>query len=178
MTNVENITPRFDDENIQWFLSFRLKEIITEQFLKWIISTTNGNINSTSNKQKKTITLRDYQTKAIKSLLESDTSRKQCIMPCGTGKTIVMLYYLLKKIKSQTKKKILFLFPSLQLINQIYQAFVDYVGTTCKTLCICSQMDKVTLTQDEEINDKNAIDIYNEFIKVSNFPFTTDINKI
>eukprot|EP01084_Bolivina_argentea_P157649 274700_1 len=203
MTNVENITPRFHDENIEWFLSIHLKEIINKQFLRWIISTTNRNTNS--DRQRKIIKLRDYQKTAAKLLLESHIPRMQCIMPCGTGKTIVMFYYLLETIKAETQMKILFLFPSLQLINQIYQAFVEYFGTQYKTLCICSQMDKITLTQGEQTNDNNANDIFNdicsqmdkititqgqrtndnnandifnEFIQISDVPFTTDVNKI
>eukprot|EP01084_Bolivina_argentea_P157652 274706_1 len=107
-------------------------------------SNTNKNNN---NKQTGKIILRDYQKQAVKSL-KCDKSRMQCIMPCGTGKTIVMLDYLLRKcMQSKVTLKIVILVPSLQLINQIYQAFVEYFGTQYKTLCICSQMDKITLTQ-------------------------------
>eukprot|EP01084_Bolivina_argentea_P292141 502186_1 len=48
------------------------------------------------------IILRYYQKEAINALLEIDDTRMQCIMPCGTGKTIVMLNYLLRQcIKSR-----------------------------------------------------------------------------
>ena len=48
--------------------------------------------------------------------MNDHTKRKKVIMACGTGKTIIMIKYL-EKIKS---KKVIILFPSLQLISQVY----------------------------------------------------------
>eukprot|EP01084_Bolivina_argentea_P274027 466928_1 len=42
MTNVDNITPRFEEDDIvEWFLSYHLKEEITKRFLQWIIKPNN-----------------------------------------------------------------------------------------------------------------------------------------
>eukprot|EP01084_Bolivina_argentea_P157651 274704_1 len=191
MTNVENITPGFEDSNFEWFLAHNLKEDITQQFLQTIITPNNINSNTntnnnrntnTNNNRNKRKTARDYQKAAVNSLLRLDKSRMQCIMPCGTGKTFVCLQYVRQIIdKSQYKMKILTLLPSLQLINQMYQEFIKYNGASYKnkTLCICSDMDRVTLTQDEQIDDDNAQQIFNEFMNTFfKVPYTTDKNKI
>eukprot|EP01084_Bolivina_argentea_P269526 458098_1 len=136
------------------------------------------------NKPNQQIELRPYQIEAIELLLNRNKSRMQCIMACGTGKTFVMLHYLFKIIydKSQSNQYILFLLPSLQLINQIYQSFVNYFGATQKTLCLCSQMDRVALTQnevDEQIDEQNANEILDEFLKeFLKVPYTTNPDEI
>eukprot|EP01084_Bolivina_argentea_P026395 49092_1 len=185
MTNVENITPRFNDENIKWFLSINLKKIINKTFLEWIIKPINS-INNNKNNHGKSIKqfkLRYYQKDAINALLMNE-SRAQCIMPCGTGKTFVILNYLKEIIsKSQSKQKVLLLCPSLLLLDQIYIWFKNCFGKSSKykTLCICSQMDGKTLIQDdndEKMDNDQLNEALNEFKQLSDVTYTTDVNEI
>ena len=168
-TNVKYITPRFDKiDNLKWSVRSDLLEYVTDDLLDFI----KGELSKKDKvKTVKVKQLRDYQVEAVKKLTKSNEKKMQCIMACGTGKTVVMMEYV--KQNNFKTKKILFLFPSLQLINQIYKRFVSYVGSP-NILCICSDLDTKSLTEGEADSEEEK-DIYNEFLaRDTKKIFTTD----
>ncbi len=86
--------------------------------------------------------LRDepYQQKAISDVIagfETD-NMGQLIMACGSGKTLTAL-----QIKEKMEfNKVLYLVPSLNLINQSLNEWVTYSSNHFKAVCVCS--DKST----------------------------------
>jgi len=175
VTNVKRITPTFNKiQNLKWILNNTLNQKINKDALNNILNSLLTLIKPPI-KEIKNIELRSYQQEAINALINNNDPNKKCIMACGTGKTIVMLEYINKK--GLNNKKILFLFPSLHLINQIYKNFMNKFRTK-NILCICSQMDKLTLTQNEA-NEERAEELLNNFLALdTEKKFTTDINII
>lgn len=161
-TNVRNITPRFNNiDNLKWSVRQQLLQHVTDELIEYILA---DDIEKHVREREDTTIkkLRYYQQEAVDILLHDTSTAKQCIMACGTGKTVIMFEYL--KMNGLRNKKILFMFPSLQLISQVYKRFIDYVGKT-NILCICSQMDKASLTCGEATNDSEDERIYNEFLQ-------------
>ena len=175
VTNVKRITPTFNKiQNLKWILNNTLNQKINKDTLNNILNSLSTIIKPPI-KEIKNIELRSYQQEAVNNLLTNQDKNKKCIMACGTGKTIVMLEYINKK--GLNNKKILFLFPSLHLINQIYKNFINKFNNK-NILCICSQMDKLTLTQNEA-NEERAEELLNNFLALdTEKKFTTDINII
>jgi len=175
VSNVKRITPTFNKiQNLKWILNNTLSQKINKDTLNSILNTLSTIIKPPI-KEIKNMELRNYQIEAVNALINNDEPNKKCIMACGTGKTIVMLEYINKK--GLNNKKILFLFPSLHLINQIYKNFMNKFNNK-NVLCICSQMDRLTLTQNEA-NDERAEQLLNNFIALDvEKKFTTDINII
>lgn len=171
VTNVNNINRYHAKSSIKWITRILLEPIINLNFIDYILG---HEQNIKHNNVETPITnLRYYQNDAITNLMTSTESNKKCIMACGTGKTIVMMNY----IKQKNSDKILILLPSLQLISQFYKKIVANLPKR-QILCICSQMDKISLTCGEEINDKRADDILNEFLALDSTCYTTDIKII
>lgn len=174
-SNVNKITFGFSKSNIKWHLNKELTKVINSKLVKTMIDDL-SKIKDIIKPIAKSIVLRDYQNNAVNILLNDKTSRKQCIMPCGTGKTIVMLDYLTKKDISN--KKVVILFPSLQLVNQTYELLTTQLNKA-NIMCICSQLDSINLTCGENNNNEEAIKLYEEYLASDyNHVFTTDITII
>ena len=93
MTNVKNPTKykikvRNNIINVRWMMRDCFKSI-DEEFFNGIIKDKPIRKEIINNK----IVLRDYQVEAIKSLKASKDKNKQCIMACGTGKSVIMIEY-------------------------------------------------------------------------------------
>lgn len=174
-TNVDNITPKFSNiNNLKWYTRNDLIKDINNDFLVFM----NDYLKDKKivQKFKKEKEVREYQQKAIKALISCNEPNKQCIMACGTGKTHIMFEYI-KKVNNKVDK-IVMLFPSLQLINQVYKRLRKNIPEIRNILCICSQMDKESFTCGEA-TDSEADDILNEFLaKDIKKIYTTDIKQI
>jgi len=75
--------------------------------------------------------LRPYQVQAIKALQEAAKDGKQRFlfeMATGTGKTLVSAAVIKLFLKSGNARRILFLVDRLELEDQAYKAFVQYLG--------------------------------------------------
>lgn len=83
-----------------------------------------------------TKTPRPYQQDAIDNVIKGfqDHSRGQMIMPCGTGKTLISLW-IYEALKS---KRTIILFPSLSLLRQTKNEWVENSKEAFKYLCVCS----------------------------------------
>src|SRR3990167_4325040 len=95
-----------------------------------------------------TITLDEYQFKAIQSVKDTFKHHKRCLLKmfCGTGKTRIMFHFVL-----ETHNKIILVFPSLLLIDQFnldYTLGKDWIDRTKKysKMNVCSK--------DESANEK------------------------
>jgi superfamily II DNA or RNA helicase len=176
-TNVKNITPHHDDiYNLKWITRSQLVNFINNDIIDYIL--TDKIIGKQINTHIDKIVLRDYQKDAINSLINNNDSRQCCFMACGTGKTLIMFEYM-DRINI-VGKKMLIMVPSLDLMDQTYKKFVRYNATNknANILCICSEMDKTTLTCGEGTDSDND-NIYNEFLALdTNKIYTTDINNI
>ena len=168
-TNVKQITKYFANEDIKWITNARLQKIINSNFIDYILdSTALAPIKKDGDEKIKK--LRYYQKNAVNALIKSKDRDKQCIMFCGTGKTIVMIEY----IKRKTPDRVVVLMPSLHLISQFYKRLMsNFPGQNI--LCICSQMDKESLTCGEETDSEDANYILKEFIALDvDTKYTTD----
>ena len=156
-TNVKQITKYFIDDNIKWITYTGLSNIINNDFIDFIV---NHTTNTTYvNEPQKINNLRYYQKEALVKLRNSNERNKQCIMFCGTGKSITMIDY----IRLKKAKKVVILMPSLHLVSQFYKN-INANYHKQNILCICSQMDKESLTCGEENNSEEADQILKEFI--------------
>lgn len=165
-TNVQQITKYFSENNLKWIIEPSLKKIVTKSFIKFILHFEKEQIINPILPIKK---LRNYQIEALNALSKSTDKNKQCIMFCGTGKSIVMIEY----IKKVNVDKAVVLMPSLQLISQFYKNLsINYPNQNI--LCICSQLDSNSLTCGEATAEQNKA-IFNDFINhdVDNL-FTTN----
>ena len=171
VTNVKNKTKYIQETyDLKWILRKDLDEIINRDFINFIINEIQ--FKQIIQKQEKFI-LRKCQEDALKTLTSSKLTKKQCIMFCGTGKSIVMIEY----IKLKNLDRVVVLMPSLQLISQFYNNLKQYVKTPI--LCICSKFDRSSLTGDE-VNDKEGNDLLVEYLKLekNNITYTTKPNII
>lgn len=169
-TNVNNITKYHSDNILKWFTRLTLDKIITPNMINFILKKTDV-VEKIVNVPIKE--LRDYQKEAVQCLLQSTNANKKCIMACGTGKSIVMIEY----IKQKNVNKVVVLLPSLHLVSQFYRALLANMPKS-DILCICSQMDSISLTCGEEPDNKKADDILNEFKALDDTLYTTDIDEI
>lgn len=171
-TNVNKITAYHLESNLKWITRLTLEKAINEEFINYIIDD-ESNIIITDAMEKPITQLRYYQQEAITKLFESHYPNKKCIMACGTGKSVIMVEY----IKRKNSNRIAILLPSLQLISQFYKKLsVNIVDR--EILCICSQMDKTTLTCGEETNEIDAENTLNEFLALDETIYTTNPNII
>ena len=162
ITNVIKSTKYHDINNVKWLTRGKLKHTFNKEFFNFILTDEKQAILE----EKFVIKLRDYQEEALTKLTESIDTNIQCILACGTGKSIIMLEY------SKKFNKILILLPSLQLISQFYKKISsmtkDKNMPNKKVLCICSDMDKDCFSCGEA-NDKVAMEIMQEFIRNDDF---------
>ena len=171
-TNTTKVNPTFNinpkhKKIITWYTKDQFYNITDTNFINFIKQELFADIQQEVIKVPKN--LRYYQIDAVNSLLESNDRNKQIIMPCSSGKTLVMMDYI-RRIG--LNNKILLLFPNLNLINQMYKKLNIYLNNP-NLLCICSQFDanqlilydrslynNIYTTEPEEINrrmNKNII---------------------
>ena len=108
---------------------------------------------------------RPHQENALKNITKGwgNNNKGKVIMACGTGKTLVGLWAS-EELKS---KNTLVLLPSLSLVNQIANEWLQNCNTSISPLFVCS--DK-TVTRGADQYIHNTSDL--------GFPVTTDPNEI
>ena len=114
------------------------------------------------------IKLRDYQDNAVYEITKCINSNNKCIvkMFCGTGKTTIMLYYVL----IENYKFSVFVFPSIALITQFNKDYLQNKdwNITANTMSICSK-DEVSTTSSIE----NSL-FTTDSVKISQFLSNND----
>ncbi len=120
-------------------------------------------------KQPKTV--REHQHAAIKSFHEhfQNQDRGRLIMACGTGKTFTAL----KIMEQQTNGKglVLFLVPSIALLNQALIAWMTDTTMTIQPICVCSDAKASRKREQKEDSDEMAV------VDLAR-PATTDVNSV
>lgn len=95
---------------------------------------------------------RDHQKKAMECAKKHfmEHNRGKLIMACGTGKT----YTSLKIVEQETNKKglVLFLVPSIALLDQGLNSWMADTSATIKPICICSDSKASKLNEDIDIS--------------------------
>jgi predicted helicase len=87
------------------------------------------------------IALRPHQVAAIEATITGLTKndRGQLVMACGTGKTITAI----KLAEASAAERVLVLVPSLSLLAQTYQEWLQHSAIPFRTVAVCSD-DSVT----------------------------------
>lgn len=102
--------------------------------------------------------LRDYQEDAVKKALEyyKNHDRGKLIMACGTGKTFTSL----KIAEACLGKKgfVLFVVPSISLLSQSLQSWMESRECAMKAVCVCSDADSSKLNDNDDMS-YNLLDI-------------------
>ena len=113
---------------------------------------TPGNLTRRQNKE-----LRDYQQDALNDVAAGFESheRGKMIMPCGSGKTFVTLR-IAERIVG-TGGTVLFLTPSISLLDQSLKDWASDAAIQLKTFAVCS--DTTTGQRDEEYEDASPYDL-------------------
>lgn len=174
-TNVKYITNRFDDiDNLKWSTRSKLLKYVNNDLIKYILN--HKNKKNSRRRRRKIKKLRYYQKEAVEKLIKDKSNNKQLILACGTGKSEIGFEYL-KRIDFN-EKRILLLFPSLQLISQAYERLIGYLGKPDNTLCICSQMDKDSLSCGETSDDSEDKKLMKEFLAMDTKKIYTTDQKI
>ncbi len=90
-----------------------------------------------------------YQEDIIKDVINGfcNNDRGKLIAACGTGKTLTALW-ISEALKSNT---VLFIVPSLALIKQTLEAWVEQYQVPFSFLCVCS--DRTVAEQSEDMGD-------------------------
>lgn len=96
--------------------------------------------------------LRDYQKIAVNKAISyfTDHDRGKLIMACGTGKTFTSL-----KITEQYLDKkgfVLFLVPSISLLSQSLQSWMESRECKMKAICVCSDADSSRLNDNDDMS--------------------------
>ena len=110
--------------------------------------------------RKKPLPLREYQKKAVKKTIDvlSHESRGKLIMACGTGKTLTSLR--IAEEHAGIGKTVLYLVPSITLIQQTIQNWSANAKTEYHYEAICSDSSvKVKGDDSNIIDDGNINDI-------------------
>ena len=105
------------------------------------------------------------QQQAVTALINASLTHSKftCNMFCGTGKSHVMMKYLLKcwQINQSKYKRILFLCPSLQILEQLKNIFLfyndyenDHAAIQCKLFTICGNEQP---NEQNKLNEENKI---------------------
>lgn len=95
--------------------------------------------------------LRPHQEKAVAAVHEhfKDHDRGRLIMACGTGKTFTSL-----KIAEQEAKRVLFLVPSIALLEQTLREWTAQTDTPIYPVCVCSDAE---ITRDKKKGEDAAV---------------------
>ena len=104
--------------------------------------------------------IRDYQQEALAAAAAhyAAHNRGKLIMACGTGKTFTSL----RLIEQETGGKglVLFLVPSIALLNQTLVAWCDDAAKPLHAVCVCSDAQanqRIKRGEDEPEEDPNAL---------------------
>jgi superfamily II DNA or RNA helicase len=168
VTNVNNPTKYIQDRyELEWILRTNFEQIINKPFIDYIMNATQ--IKPIIQEEKPKFALRECQINALNALQSSELTRKQCIMFCGTGKSIVMVEY----IKLKNVNRVVVLMPNLQLVSQFYNNLKEHVKRDI--LCICSQLDTSSVTGDDKVDKKHGELLLNEYLTLEskNMLYTT-----
>jgi superfamily II DNA or RNA helicase len=108
---------------------------------------------------------RPYQQKMIDEVVDGfrQHDRGKLIAACGTGKTATALWIK----EAMHAKTTLFVAPSLSLVKQTLEGWVEQAAHPFKFLCVCS--DRTVAAELDESEDAYELDIGN-----LNIPVTTD----
>lgn len=98
--------------------------------------------------------LRDYQKdavdEAIKHFKKNERERGKLIMACGTGKTFTSLRITEKLLDK--KGLVLFLVPSISLLSQSLQSWMESRESNMKAICVCSDADSALLNDNDDMS--------------------------
>lgn len=96
--------------------------------------------------------IREHQKKALENVIKGfETSeRGKLIMACGTGKTFTSL-----KIAEQIGGTILFLAPSISLVSQTFNEWINQSNTPVSSIIVCSDIS----IKAEESDDIHTYDL-------------------
>ncbi len=169
-TNVSKITAYHANNSCKWIARTILNKVINKQFIDFILQKA---VYEKTIVHHNRIKLRKYQIEALNEIRKSNDKNMKATMACGTGKSIIM-YQL---IKDYSAKKVLCLMPSLQLVSQFYKLLTSQLKSA-NILCICSQMDKESLTCGEETDNVKKNNILNEFLAFDDVLYTTELEII
>ena len=112
--------------------------------------------------------LRSYQTEAVDAAVEHfrDHERGKLIMACGTGKTFTSLKIAESLIAP--RGTVLYLTPSISLINQTLFEWTAQSDTPINAICVCSDQKVSKRVEDENIESVDDL----------KFPVTTEPTEI
>ena len=104
--------------------------------------------------------LRDYQQEALEAAAAhyATHDRGKLIMACGTGKTFTSLRLIVQETGG--KGLVLFLVPSIALLNQTLVAWCDDAAKPLHAVCVCSDAQanqRIKRGEDEPEEDPNAL---------------------
>lgn len=105
--------------------------------------------------------LRPHQEKAVSSVHEhfKTANRGKLIMACGTGKTFTALKIAEKETEDKEKPFILFLAPSIALVNQTLKEWCAQSTNPIHGICICSDPKVSQKTSEEDELGTSIVDL-------------------
>jgi len=105
--------------------------------------------------------IRPHQEKAISSVHEhfKTANRGKLIMACGTGKTFTALKIAEKETEDKENPFILFLAPSIALVNQTLKEWCAQSSKPIHGICICSDPKVSQKTGEEDELGTSVIDL-------------------
>ena len=111
--------------------------------------------------QQKGLGLRDYQLQCLEEMRRIH-KRRAFRLPCGTGKSIIMITYIL-----ESKRNSIILVPNISLITQFEQNILKAAGDNTSSLNIICVSSKHGKLPDVLYKDKQyiVICVYNTFVK-------------
>lgn len=95
--------------------------------------------------------------KAKKYFIDENQERGKLIMACGTGKTYTSLKIMEEIIDN--KALVLFLVPSIALLGQTLNAWMDDADDNLRAICVCSDAKVTRKMIDEDSEDTNPVDL-------------------
>ncbi len=121
-------------KNVEQVFIQDLEDLNSSQIKKIISSIHNVKISKDDLKKP-----REHQSRAIKEVVKGlkESSRGKLILPCGTGKTLTSLW-IKEKMKSKTT---LVLVPSLALLRQFKNSWLQQARKEFDFFCVCSEKD-------------------------------------
>lgn len=96
--------------------------------------------------------LRDYQEEAVNEAVKyyANNNRGKLIMACGTGKTFTSLR--ITETLLDKKGFVLFLVPSISLLSQSLQSWMESRESKMKAICVCSDADAAILNDNDDMS--------------------------
>lgn len=147
-TNLESIMSRQDDIAI----ARGIKKIIRENLIN--LPEHYFNFEKPAIPTKIAISPDPHQTKAINSIIQgfsNGNDRGKYLSACGTGKTLTALWL----IEKMDVKKVLFIVPSLALVQQTLEEWSKHSKEPFRYLCVCS--DETVVNQEDDYGSTSLI---------------------